>query len=150
MHKRDKSSSKWVVVSIAAIGLTILIYNYHIYTSQPASQLAPMSTTALQGEQIWQDNNCTACHQLYGLGGYLGPDLTNVISSQGKGPAYVRAFVKSGVRSMPAFPLADNEIDALTDFLTHIDQTGYYPNTEARVLKNGWVDLKYKSLTDEN
>jgi len=45
------------------------------------------SEKALQGQQLWQQNNCFSCHQIYGLGGYLGPDLTNVYSQRGKGPA---------------------------------------------------------------
>ena len=63
------------------------------------------------GKMIWQQYNCTACHQVYGLGGYLGPDLTNTFSL--KGPEYIAAFLKSGTVTMPDFHLKENEIDAL-------------------------------------
>lgn len=98
----------------------------------------------MAGEKLWQNNNCTSCHQLYGLGGYLGPDLTNVISNPNKGPGYVAAFVNSGVKSMPKFEFTANETDQIVQFLTHVDQTGFYPNKGATFSNDGWVDIEYK------
>ncbi|MCH7870146.1 MAG: c-type cytochrome, partial [Planctomycetes bacterium] len=34
---------------------------------------------AKSGLAIWRENNCQACHQIYGYGGFLGPDLTNLM-----------------------------------------------------------------------
>lgn len=129
--------------------LTILIllfvsYNIIIYTQKSYTTAGKMSKEAIQGEELWQKNNCIACHQFYGLGGYLGPDLTNIISNKNKGPAYVKAFVNSGVKSMPKFNFSETEIKDLVEFLTHIDQTGYYPNYNAKKKLNGWVDIEYK------
>ena len=47
-----------------------------------------MNKEAITGKVLYQKYNCTACHQIYGLGGFLGPDLTIVVSQQGKGEAY--------------------------------------------------------------
>ncbi len=103
-----------------------------------------MSQKAIEGEVIWQENNCTACHQLYGLGGYLGPDLTNIISDPRKGPAYAKAFFNSGVKSMPLFNFSDDEKESLVQFLKHVDRTGYYPNRNAQFGADGWVTIEYK------
>ena len=84
-----------------------------------------MSDTARHGQQVFQDYNCIACHQFYGLGGYMGPDLTNVISNRGE--IYARAFIASGTASMPNLGLADDEIDAVVAYLAFVDQTGTYP-----------------------
>ncbi len=84
-----------------------------------------MGDTARHGQQLYQDNNCVACHQFYGLGGYMGPDLTNVISNRGE--PYARAFITAGSVRMPNFGLSTAEIDALLTFLTFVDQTGTYP-----------------------
>ncbi len=65
-----------------------------------------------------------ACHQFYGLGGYMGPDLTNVISS--KGAAYARAFLISGTERMPDFGFDDHEMDDLIAFLEFVDSMGIY------------------------
>ncbi len=121
------------------------VYNIIIYTIGTPTKQQKLSNLALKGEQIYQDNNCTACHQFYGLGGYLGPDLTNVISAKGKGKAYVKAFFNAGVKSMPKFNFTEQEKDALVQFLTEVDKTGFYPNFKAQKSVSGWVDIKYKN-----
>jgi len=103
-----------------------------------------MSKSAIAGEQLYQDYNCASCHQLYGLGGYLGPDLTNVISTPGKGPVYVNAFINSGISAMPKFDLSEKERNQIVAFLTSVDETGIYPNKNATFSKTGWVDIEYK------
>ncbi len=75
-----------------------------------------------RGVDVWQANNCVACHQLYGLGGYMGPDLTDVVST--KGDAHVRAFVQHGTLRMPAHPITPAEMDDLVAFLTWVDASG--------------------------
>ena len=127
-----------VLVSVFAI------YNTLIYTQESASSVLTMSPYAQAGEQLYQKNNCAACHQIYGLGGYLGPDLTNVISQEYKGSEYVKAFINSGTKSMPKFDFSEGEKEQLVAFLTHVDNTGYYPNREAEFGKDGWVEIEYK------
>jgi nitric oxide reductase subunit C len=61
---------------------------------------------------------------LYGLGGYLGPDLTNVYSRSGNNEHYIRGIVKSGVKQMPAFEISEEEMNALLQFLKNVDQSG--------------------------
>jgi len=103
-----------------------------------------MSKSSINGEDLWQKNNCAACHQLYGLGGYLGPDLTNIISDTLKGDKYVAAFLNSGTKSMPKFHFSEREKEEIVAFLTHVDKTGFYPNKNARIRKDGWVEIEYK------
>jgi len=78
------------------------------------------------------------------LGGYLGPDLTNVISVKGKGPEYVKAFLNSGVKAMPKFNFTEEEKEQLVAFLTTVDQSGFYPNYEGEKSITGFVNIKYK------
>ena len=75
-----------------------------------------------RGWQLWQDKNCQSCHQLYGLGGYMGPDLTNVCSD--KGHSYAFTFIKYGTGKMPNFHLSDSEARDIVSFLTWIDKSG--------------------------
>lgn len=106
--------------------LFFLIYSLSIY-------LRPLSVihnkgynidVAARGRLVWQNNNCQSCHQLYGLGGYLGPDLTNVISHPKKGEVLLRALVKTGTKQMPAFTLTENEMQELIEFLKATDASG--------------------------
>lgn len=76
-----------------------------------------------KGKALFQDYNCTACHQIYGLGGYLGPDLTTAWSDKTRGEAYIRAMLRSGGARMPMYNFTDNEIDALAAYLKFADRS---------------------------
>ena len=102
--------------------LSFLLYSVFVYTEGTnVSDIKP-SDDASRGKLIFQKYNCTACHQFYGLGGYLGPDLTTVMSQKGKGEVFVKAIMKSGTKRMPDFNLSENEINQLTEFLKYADQ----------------------------
>jgi len=65
----------------------LLIFSFIIYTiciyfnfSQTNVRI---NAPAQEGKLVWQQYGCNSCHQVYGLGGYLGPDLTNVYSKGG-------------------------------------------------------------------
>ena len=99
--------------------------------------MAPMSAEASRGQALFQEHNCIACHQFYGLGGYMGPDLTNVISK--RGAAYSSAFIMAGTASMPNFGLNADEVAALVAYLAYVDETGTYPPENYEVHWTGTV-----------
>lgn len=80
-----------------------------------------MSEQADAGKLLWQEKNCIACHQVYGLGGYLGPDLTNIIADPSRGSSYAAAFIKSGGKTMPDYQFTDKETEALIAYLKYVD-----------------------------
>lgn len=106
--------------------VAFVIYSARVYTGgTEAAHISPMSEDARYGQRVYQNYNCVACHQFYGLGGYMGPDLTNVMSKRGE--AYTRAFITAGTATMPNFGLAEDEIDGLLAYLAFVDKTGTYP-----------------------
>ncbi len=116
-----------------------------VYNSDGYVAVEKLSPTAVKGQQLFQNYRCWSCHQLYGSGGYLGPDLTNVYSDENKGPLYIKAFLNSGVKSMPQFDFSEEEKDAFVQYLKQVDQTGVYPNYDAEIEATGWVKLKYRN-----
>ena len=74
------------------------------------------------GRRIWHRHNCQACHQFHGFGGFLGPDLTNVAQRLQRGD--LEPLLVDGREQMPAFALAEPEIDAVWAFLQAMDRTG--------------------------
>ena len=76
-----------------------------------------------EGKKLFQEHNCIACHQIYGLGGYLGADLTTVITTSGKGEEYARSFIRYGTNQMPDFNLNEKEIGYIIEYLRHVDKT---------------------------
>ncbi len=93
----------------------------------------------MAGKTLYQEKNCTACHQLYGLGGHMGPDLTNVISALDKGADYARAFIESGTEKMPDFDLDEAQVDAVVQFLEFVDSAGTYPPRQPEINWYGTV-----------
>jgi len=137
--------------SFVFMGLMLVyaIFNTIIYTAKSEYGNVKLSHEAVRGETLWLKNNCNACHQLYGLGGYLGSDLTNVYSASGKSEEVLKTFMISGVKSMPKFNFSPGEQDAILQFLKEVDQTGYYPDRNARFRYDGWVEFSQKIINNE-
>lgn len=127
--------------TITATLLTVafLCYSFYLYTSLPARE-SSFSTKVDHGKAIWQQHNCTACHQVYGLGGYLGPDLTNEYSQ--RGPDIIKALLKTGTNTMPAFELSEEETSALLAYLEHIDGTGISDPRSFKINSDGTISQK--------
>ncbi len=138
------NSKSYIYVIAILLGL-FGFYNYIVYNTNGYVAVEKLSPLAVKGQQLFQSNRCWSCHQLYGLGGYLGPDLTNIYSAEGKGPTYIKAFLNSGVKSMPQFYFSEEEKDALVQYLKQVDETGIYPNYNAEIEATGWVKIKYKN-----
>ena len=119
----------------SALLCLFFIYSGFIYTSGTieANADARFSESAKQGKLLWHKNNCTSCHQLYGLGGYLGPDLTNIISDENKGAAFTKAMLLSGTQQMPKFDFTKEELNQLVDFLSMVDKSGRFPNKDLKI-----------------
>ena len=103
-----------------------LIYSCWLYTHLPFPANCTDEISA--GRAVWQQYNCAACHQVYGLGGYLGPDLTNIYSRRGTN--FLQGYLKSGNQVMPDFHLTDSQIHHLLAWFQQMDQSGHAdPNT---------------------
>ncbi len=98
---------------------------------------AVYDASAQRGAQLFRDFNCTACHQFYGLGGYMGPDLTNVVVAEGKGEAYASGIILSGTQRMPALGLTPAQADDLVAYLKSAAATGHYPIRSAEITSWG-------------
>jgi nitric oxide reductase subunit C len=103
------------------LGYTLLVYTHG---TKPTVVLPPKEQQLVAGgKQLYQDLNCQACHQVYGLGGYLGPDLTTAFSDRKRGGMYMRAVLESGGSRMPNFHFSKEEIDKLMRYLKYVDST---------------------------
>ncbi len=80
----------------------------------------PLDETALRGRALWHQHGCQVCHQIYGQGGFLGPDLTNVHSRIDS--VRLRTLLTVGSGQMPAFRFTDQEIADVRAFLKSMDR----------------------------
>lgn len=131
-------------IAFSLLSLAFLAFSLSIYLKPGRSAVAigVEKDAASAGRLVWQKYNCQSCHQLYGLGGYLGPDLTNVYSAPGKGETVVRALLKTGVAQMPAFQMTEEEIAQLIAFLKHTDASGSADPRDFSILSSGMTKRK--------
>jgi nitric oxide reductase subunit C len=128
---------------------SFFVYSIVIYTVGTRVDKGEKWATeqSARGKLLFQKKNCIACHQLYGLGGFMGPDLTNVISAPGKGPLFAKAFLMVGSERMPNYHLTEAEIEELIAFLTYTDKTGVSPVKKFEINYDGTVNWKGKDET---
>lgn len=118
-----------------------IAYSAIVYTSGTENNSGKViSEDAKMGKLLFQEKNCISCHQIYGMGGYMGPDLTNVIQDPGKGSNYAKAFLMTGTEKMPDFNFSDEEISQLIAFLGFMGADGVYPPKNARFTWYGTVE----------
>lgn len=117
--------------------MAFLAYSFFIYGSLPV-KVPPVSAKVGEGKLLWQKYNCSACHQVYGLGGYLGPDLTNVYSK--RGTDYIAAFLKAGTTIMPNFNLNQQEVEALTAYMQNMDSSGKADPRTFKIKYDGTIE----------
>ncbi len=116
------------------------VYSAYVWTAgTDIPQTRPPGHQVQAGLALYQEMNCIACHQLYGLGGHMGPDLTNVVSTADKGVDYARAFIENGTSKMPDYNLSEAQVNALVQFLIFVDSSGTYPPKHPEISWNGTV-----------
>lgn len=107
---------------MALLVLAYAVQTGIVYLDDTADQREALSPLALEGRRIWHSHNCQACHQFYGFGGFLGPDLTNASGRLTR--SRLDQILTKGSLPMPAFWMKSGEIDAIEAYLGEMDKTG--------------------------
>ncbi len=81
-----------------------------------------------RGLQLYRQYNCMVCHSLYGLGGHIGPDLTNVSSRFDEN--YIKISILKGRRKMQSCSFNEYQLYSMLLYLKMIDSTATYPLIE--------------------
>ncbi len=80
-----------------------------------------LSEQAVEGRRLFHENSCQVCHQLWGQGGFLGPDLTNASSRVDE--TRLASLLTVGSGQMPSFRFSDEQIAAMRAFLSELDES---------------------------
>lgn len=102
------------------LAMSFVFQSALVYSDRKSSVL--LDEQAVAGRQLWMQNNCQACHQIHGFGGFLGPDLTNAAARLDRDLLDARLALGQG--QMPAFEMDSGEVDAIWAFFEAMDQTG--------------------------
>jgi len=102
--------------------LTVLVLCFGVQTALVYSDARsePLSEVALAGRVLWHQHACQTCHQFYGQGGFLGPDLTNAASRVDS--ARLVSLLQVGSGQMPALHMDETEVAAMSSFLNEMDR----------------------------
>lgn len=89
-------------------------------TPQNALKLQDVPSYALSGALLYQKHRCSLCHHVNGAGTQAGPSLNSL--ARRRDAAWVKAHFLAPQKlspgsTMPAYPLRDEENDALTRYL---------------------------------
>jgi len=141
---RSPSKSPWdrpVAISICVACLAGIVYLsiIGISNSKPYGEIIrvpdrKMTSSELNGLQIFADRECAYCHHILGSGGRReGPDLSNVVK-KGRTREWLMDFIKdpqavSPWSIMPKYNLDENELSQLADFLISLDFNQYKVRT---------------------
>lgn len=118
-----------VMIRVTIFCLLIIFffgYTFLVYTKGTEISLSVAKIEQQEigyGKQLFQQYNCQACHQIYGLGGYLGPELTRAYSDNNRGGQYMKAILATGGSRMPDFHFNTKQIEALIAYLKYVDAT---------------------------
>ncbi len=123
-HEHAVTSNGWRIVVLLGCSYVVMTLLVALLPSR-STDIGPARPAVAAGAEVWRSENCLACHSIYGLGGHIGPDLTNTISRLGA--AGVTAKVAAGGARMPPFPLPQEAVANLIAWLSYIDATGVYP-----------------------
>ncbi len=123
------------IIVFILLFVAFVIYSFVVYTKGTDKYISyslAEQTQINKGKDLFQKHNCISCHQLYGLGGYLGPELTTAWSDKHRGEPYMRAFLMAGGSRMPKYNFNEDEINSLLSYLRYVDSTaitykGQYP-----------------------
>ncbi len=116
-------SSYWREILFAVMvasyaGLSVIAYTDH--PRAPGPQLTDLERDGLE---VWRRNNCQVCHQIHGFGGFLGPDLTNLVDEK-RDDIEFASLLTDGWKKMPALHLPDEDQRAVLAFLRAVNRTG--------------------------
>lgn len=123
-HEHAVTSSGWRIVVLLGCSYVVMTLLVALLPSR-STQMSRPSPAVATGVEAWRSENCIACHSIYGLGGHIGPDLTNTISRLGA--EGVAAKIYAGGGAMPPFALLEEATANLVAWLSYIDETGVYP-----------------------
>jgi len=112
-------------VLLLAVGVVVIAASILAGIGGRSTSLLMPGSSGYRGLELWRSHNCGACHAVFGLGGHIGPDLTNVMRRRNR--AFMRHVLRHGMGAMPRLDLGDDPADALIVYLQHLDGLGTYP-----------------------
>ncbi len=119
---RREWSKRRVSLAIGAVVVVGLLgFELAGAMSAPARQASELTAVQIEGQRVYKEVNCGYCHTINGIGGAVGPDLSNIASTLT--PDQIMAYL-SNPDSMvpntlhPKLQFTPEELNGLTAYLS--------------------------------
>jgi ubiquinol-cytochrome c reductase cytochrome b subunit len=119
-RRRPVAMALTAAVVVGVVGLTYLGASGTPAGSVTIPPTEGMTAQQLAGLQVFNDEGCTACHQVHGIGGHTGPDLSRA-GFRWEEADIRRQIVTPKDEKMPAYDkLSPEALDSLVTYLTSL------------------------------
>ena len=119
-RRRPVAMGLAAIVVVGVLGLTFLGASGTPAGSVTIPPTEGMTTGQLAGLKVFNEEGCTACHQIHGVGGHTGPDLSRA-GFRWEPADMEKQIVTPKNEKMPAYDkLGQEKIDALLEYLTSL------------------------------
>jgi len=121
-HPRQRPIAM-ALVSVTVVAVVGLTYLGSTGTTAGVVQVPPtegMTDQQLRGLTVYNEQGCTACHQIHGIGGHTGPDLSRA-GFRWEEADIRRQIVTPKNEKMPAYDgLSQEQLDDLVTYLVSL------------------------------
>lgn len=126
IRNRPTSVAIGCTFMVCIVYLTLMAYSEAASYNKTILTSAKMNEKQKQGLMLYVEQECSYCHNILGQGGHrTGPDMSNMARKK-RTPEYLAAYLKDPVSvmpstTMPAYALAQEELEAVAAFLLSLD-----------------------------
>jgi len=101
------------------LALLVITYLFIIFILYKVHKTKDITLNSNKGLKVWLQHKCYSCHKIYGLGGFLAPDLTNVTNRLSF--TNFSLLITEGTINMPKFLLSKLELLYLFSFFKSLE-----------------------------
>jgi ubiquinol-cytochrome c reductase cytochrome b subunit len=119
--RREWSKRKLSVGIGAAVVVGLLAFELAGAMSAPGRQATELTALQIEGQRVYKEVNCGYCHTINGIGGAVGPDLSNIASTLT--PDRITAYLTNPDAMVPntlhpKLQFTPEELNGLTAYLS--------------------------------
>ncbi|MEO8327558.1 MAG: cytochrome b N-terminal domain-containing protein, partial [Nitrospirota bacterium] len=120
-RRSERHPAKRPLVMVAGVGFLVIVFGLLGISLKNLYAIPKSDPSVVQGQKLFAQHHCAACHRIHGEGGKVGPDLSFVGDRRPDRDWHLRHFTDPQSVSpgsiMPKFPLSDKEKNDLASYM---------------------------------
>lgn len=124
-RRSERRPAKRPVVMVAGIGFLVIVFALLGISLKNLYAIPKSDPSVVQGQKLFAQHHCAACHRIHGEGGKVGPDLSFVGDRRPDRDWHLSHFTDPQSVSpgsiMPKFPLSEKEKNDLASYMLSLN-----------------------------